>query len=161
MKSKGKTNAIRILEQMGIHFETREYQADESDLSARAVALKVNLPLEQVFKTLVLKGDRTGHLVAVIPGNREADMKALAALSGNKRVELIDLKDLQPLTGYVRGGCSPVGMKRHFPTYIDESARSFPFISVSAGVRGMQVLMNPHDLLRATSGSWGKISREG
>ncbi|EHM10810.1 ybaK/ebsC protein [Thermanaerovibrio velox DSM 12556] len=159
MKHKAKTNAVRIMESMGIDFRLEEYEVDPSDLSAQAVASKVGLPLRQVFKTLVLKGDKTGHLVAVIPGDKELDTKALAAESGNKRVELVNLKDLQPLTGYVRGGCSPVGMRKQFPTYVDQSAREFPFVSVSAGLRGLQVLIAPEDLIRACSGKWASIAR--
>lgn len=158
-KSKAKTNAVRILESLGVQFNMAEYQVDPSDLSAQAVASKVGLPPGQVFKTLVLKGDRTGHLVAVVPGDRELDTKALAAISGNKRVELINPKDLQPLTGYVRGGCSPLGMRKQFPTYLDESAKDFPFISVSAGARGLQLFIAPEDLIRVCSGQWGRISR--
>ncbi|MCX7828758.1 MAG: Cys-tRNA(Pro) deacylase [Thermanaerothrix sp.] len=159
MKQKAKTNAVRILESLEIEFKLAEYPVDPSDLSAQAVASKVGLPLGQVFKTLVLKGDKTGYLVAVVPGDMELDTKALAAESGNKKVELVNLKDLQPLTGYVRGGCSPVGMKKQFPTYVDQRAKEFPFISVSAGLRGLQVFIAPDDLIRACSGRWASIAR--
>ncbi len=134
---------------MGISYEVREYEVDESDLSAGTVAAKVGLPLEQVFKTLVVTGDKTGVMLAIIPGDSELDLDALAKASGNKRVSMLPLKDVQPITGYIRGGVSPLGTKKQFPTYLDETAILFPFISISAGMRGMQLLLNPDDLIRA------------
>ena len=144
------TNVMRILEKQGIRFSSKEYEYDESDLSGQHAAEALGLPPEKVFKTLVAAGDKTPHCVFVIPVAEELDLKKCAAVSGNKRVELIHVKELQPLTGYLRGGCSPIGMKKHFPTYIDETALMFDFISVSAGQRGVQVLLDPEDLIRMT-----------
>lgn len=143
-----KTNAIRILESHKIKFETVYYEVDENDLSGETAALKVGAEPETVFKTLVCIGDKTGHVVFCIPVITELNLKKAAAASGNKKVEMIKLKDLLPLTGYVRGGCSPVGMKKLFPTYIDETAQLFENIYVSAGVRGMQMKLSPDDLLK-------------
>ena len=156
-----KTNAARILEGLKIPFTLKEYPVDESDLSAEHVAQQVGLPANQVFKTLVARGDRTGVLVAVVPGDGELDPKALAAASGNKKVELIALKELQPLTWYLRGGCSPLGMKKKYPVFLDESARSFPFVSVSAGLRGLQLFLEPEHLRAACDGTWAALSRPG
>jgi Cys-tRNA(Pro)/Cys-tRNA(Cys) deacylase len=146
-----KTNAVRILEKNKITFQTFEYQWSEDDLSAEAVAAKINAPIEQVFKTLVARGNNNGIAVFVIPGNKELSLKKAAAESGNKKMELIQLKELLPLTGYQRGGCSPIGMKKEYPTFIDKSALDSDAIYVSAGSRGMQVLVNPNDLLTVTS----------
>ncbi len=143
-----KTNAVRLLDREGIRYALREYQVDESDLSAPHVAAAVGLPPEQVFKTLVVRGDRTGVLLAAIPGNLELDLKALAAASGNKRVELVALKEVLGLTGYVRGGVSPLGGKKAYPLYVDETADLWDVIAVSAGVRGMQMLLAPDDLVK-------------
>lgn len=154
-----KTNAARILDRAGIHYETREYQVDLEDLSAVHVAGAIGLPPEQVFKTLVVRGDRTGVLLASIPGNAELDLKALAAGSGNKKVELVPVKEVLNLTGYVRGGVSPVGTKKAYPLYLDGSARNWPFISVSAGVRGTQMLVAPEDLVRVVEATECAISR--
>ena len=141
-----KTNAMRILEQAGIPFETLSYEVDENDLSGVHLASVLNLPPEQVFKTLVAKGDKNGHCVFVIPVAEELDLKKCARASGNKRVEMIPMKELLPLTGYIRGGCSPVGMKKPFPTYFDETATLFDRIYVSAGVRGKQFCLDPVSL---------------
>lgn len=154
-----KTNAARLLEGLKIPHTLQEYPVDESDLSAEHVAREVGLPLNQVFKTLVARGDRTGVIVAVLPGGGELDPKALASVSGNKKVDLVPLKEVQPLTGYLRGGCSPLGMKKKYPVFLDESARSFPFISVSAGLRGLQVYLAPEDLRRACEGTWAPLAR--
>lgn len=154
-----KTNAIRQLDIMKIQYETREYEVDESDLSAITVAKKVDLPLEQVFKTLVAHGDKTGVFLAIIPGGDELDLKAAAAVTGNKKVEMVPLKDVQPLTGYIRGGVSPIGTKKSYPVYLDDTASSFPFIAVSAGQRGMQVLINPDDLVKATNAELAKLHK--
>lgn len=143
-----KTNALRILDREGIHYDLREYEVDENDLSAVHVAAAVALPPEQVFKTLVARGDRTGILLAAIPAPSALDLKALAAASGNKKVELVALKEILGLTGYIRGGCSPVGARKPYPLYLDESADVWDFISVSAGVRGLQMLIAPVDLAR-------------
>src|SRR5690349_8748087 len=145
-----KTNAVRILEAAGIHYELREYQVDEDDLSAPSVAAKIGMPPEQVFKTLVARGDRTGVLMACIPANAELDLKALAAASGNKKVELVPVKEVLGLTGYIRGGVSPVGTKKPYPLFLDETAGLWDVISVSAGLRGRQMLLAPADLTRIT-----------
>ena len=142
------TNVMRILEKQGISFTSREYEYDENDLSGTHAAEALGLPAEKVFKTLVAAGDRLPHCVFVIPVAEELDLKKCASASGNKRVELIHVKELLPLTGYVRGGCSPIGMKKRLPTFIDETALLHDFISVSAGQRGVQVYLNPEDLLR-------------
>ena len=154
-----KTNAVRILDRLGISYELREYAVDESDLSAPTVARKVGLPLEQVFKTLVTRGDGRDVVLACIPGGEELDLKALAAASGHKHAEMAALRDVQPLTGYVRGGVSPVGTKKTYPFVLDETALAYPFVAVSAGVRGMQMLVAPADLLRATEGRTARIGR--
>jgi Cys-tRNA(Pro)/Cys-tRNA(Cys) deacylase len=141
-----KTNALRILEKLGIPYEIREYPVDENDLSATHVADQIGLPHGQVFKTLVARGDKTGVLLACIPSGCELDVKKLARASGNKKVELAPLKEVLPLTGYVRGGVSPVGVKKRYPVFLHESALDWPFISLSAGARGCQMLINPNDL---------------
>jgi Cys-tRNA(Pro)/Cys-tRNA(Cys) deacylase len=145
-----KTNAVRMLERAGVQYEVREYPVDEQDLSAPHVAEAVGMPPEQVFKTLVARGDRSGVLLACIPGNFELDLKALAAASGNKKVELVPLKEVLGLTGYIRGGVSPVGTRKPYPVYLDETAELWDAIAVSAGIRGMQMLLAPADLARIT-----------
>jgi Cys-tRNA(Pro)/Cys-tRNA(Cys) deacylase len=145
-----KTNAARLLDSAGIQYELREYEVDENDLSAPHVAEMIGMPPEQVFKTLVARGDRTGVLMGCIPANTELDLKALANASGNKKVELVAVKEVLPLTGYIRGGVSPVGTRKPYPLYLDETADIWDVISVSAGVRGCQMLIAPHDLVRAT-----------
>jgi len=154
-----KTNAARILDGLEIDYKLCEYEVDESDLSAESVAKKVNLPLEQVFKTLVARGDKTGVLLACIPGGMELDLKAIAEISGNKKVEMVPLKEVQPLTGYIRGGVSPIGTKKHFPLYLDERAVKFPFISISAGIRGCQIFIEPGNLLKVLQAKTGSLSR--
>ncbi len=142
------TNVMRILEKQGIRFTSREYEYDENDLSGTHAAQALGLPAEKVFKTLVAAGDRLPHCVFVIPVAEELDLKKCASASGNKRVELIHVKELLPLTGYLRGGCSPIGMKKRLPTFIDETALLNDFISVSAGQRGVQVYLDPEDLVK-------------
>ena len=142
----------------GIHYELREYEVDEDDLSAPRVAEKIGMPPEQVFKTLVARGDRTGVLMACIPANTELDLKALAAASGNKKVELVAVKEVLPLTGYIRGGVSPIGVRKPYPFYLDETAILFDVISVSAGVRGCQLVLAPDDLARITEATYGAIA---
>ncbi|MBM7868357.1 Cys-tRNA(Pro) deacylase [Heliobacterium gestii] len=154
-----KTNAARLLDQMKIAYELIEYDVDESDLSAVTVAAKSGLPIEQVYKTLVARGDKTGVLLACIPGDQELDLKALAVLSGNKKVDTVPLKEVQPLTGYIRGGVSPVGTKKKYPLFVDERIESVQRVSVSAGIRGCQMALSPADLLRATGGRCGRISK--
>ncbi|WCN37979.1 Cys-tRNA(Pro) deacylase [Aneurinibacillus uraniidurans] len=155
-----KTNAVRQLDQNKIPYELRTYTVDESDLSASTVAAKINFPLPQVYKTLVARGDKTGVLLACIPGDKELDLKALASLSSNKKVEVVPLKDVQPLTGYIRGGVSPLGLKKKYPFFLEEAALSFDTISISAGVRGCQVLLNPQHLVSLTRAACGSISKD-
>ena len=145
-----KTNAARLLDAAGIAYELIPYAVDESDLSAVHVAASLGEDVEQVFKTIVLRGDRTGHFVCIVPGEHEVDLKMAARASGNKKCELLPLKELLPTTGYIRGGCSPIGMKKKFPTYLDETATLCDVIAVSAGVRGAQLLLHPDDLIRYT-----------
>lgn len=141
-----KTNAVRMLEAAGIKFRTAEYKVDENDLSGMHVAEQLGQPPEQVFKTLVLKGEKTGYLVCCIPVNAELDLKKAAKAAKDKKVEMLHMKDLLSVTGYIRGGCSPVGMKKKFPTFIDETAILFDEIAVSAGIRGAQIIVEPNAL---------------
>lgn len=150
-----KTNAARILDRQKINYELVTYEVDESDLSAPTVAKKIGYPVEQVFKTLVLRGDKTGVLVCIIPGQAELDLKAAAKASGNKNVAMVPLKEILELTGYIRGGCSPLGMKKNYPVYVDQSCANFEFIFVSAGMRGLQLKINPDDLIRASGAKTG------
>ena len=153
-----KTNAARILDALGIRYELREYEVDEADLTAQSVARKVGLPAEQVFKTLVARGDRTGVCLAVVPGDAQLELKALARLSGDRKVETVALKEVQPLTGYVRGGVTVLGCKKKYPVFADETIELFDLISVSAGARGTQLLLSPADYLKATQATLGPIS---
>ena len=155
-----KTNAIRILEGLGIRFEVREYEFDPEDLSAETVAAKVGLPSEQVFKTLIVRGDRNGLCFAVVPGNMELDGKALAKLTGDRRVEMVPLKDVQALTGYIRGGVTAMGAKKDFPVYADETIEICDVMSISAGQRGMQILLAPADYIRAVKATIGPIAKD-
>ncbi len=155
-----KTNAARLLDTLGIRYELRDYDVDPEDLSAETVAAKVGMPPEQVFKTLVARGDRTGVLMAVVPGNGELDLKALARLSGDRKVDTVPLKELQPLTGYIRGGVTALGGKKEYPVFVDETLELFDVIAVSAGVRGTQLVLAPADYLRVTKGKVGPISRD-
>lgn len=143
-----KTNAARLLDKAKIAYELIPYAVDESDLSATHVAESLGEHIEQVFKTLVLHGDKTGYFVCVIPGDHEIDLKLAAKASGNKKCDLIPMKELLPLTGYIRGGCSPIGMKKHFPTYLHDTILNFPAVYISAGVRGLQIKIAPEDLIR-------------
>jgi Cys-tRNA(Pro)/Cys-tRNA(Cys) deacylase len=154
-----KTNAVRLLDAARIGYELREYDVDPEDLSAETVAAKVNLPLEQVFKTLVMRGDRNGVCLAVVPGNTVVDEKALAKLTGDRRIEMAPLKEVQALTGYIRGGVTALAGKRDYPVYVDETAELFDVISVSAGMRGLQILLAPGDYLRITKAKLGAIGR--
>ncbi|HEV8579628.1 MAG TPA: Cys-tRNA(Pro) deacylase [Thermoanaerobaculia bacterium] len=155
-----KTNAARLLDSLGIAYELREYEVDPEDLSAETVARKVGLPPEQVFKTLVARGDRTGVLLAVVPGDAELDLKAIARLSGDRKVELVPLREVQPLTGYVRGGVTALAARKGYPVFADETLELFDVVSVSAGVRGTQILLAPADYLRAVGARMGAIGRE-
>ena len=145
-----RTNAMRLLDAAGIRYRTAEYDYDESDLSGLHAAEQIDLPAEQVFKTLVTRGDRTGINVFCIPVTDELDLRRAASLSGNKKLELIHVKELLPLTGYIRGGCSPIGMKKKYPTYVDETCILFDEIAVSAGMRGEQIILSPQDLMDYT-----------
>lgn len=142
-----KTNAARLLDKAGVKYELIPYAVDENDLAATHVAQELGEPIEQVFKTLVLKGDRTGEFVCVIPGDMEVDLKVAARISGNKSCDMLHLKDLLPTTGYIRGGCSPIGMKKPFPTFIFESALLYDYIYISAGQRGLQIRISPEELI--------------
>lgn len=148
-----KTNAARLLDKDKIAYELVPYEVDENDLSCVHVAASLGENIEQVFKTLVLHGDKSGYFVCIIPGEHEVDLKMAAKVSGNKKCDLIPMKELLPLTGYIRGGCSPIGMKKHFPTYIHHTCMDFPFIYVSAGIRGLQVKLAPADLIRVSQAS--------
>lgn len=147
MKKIAKTNVARLLDRAKIKYELVPYVVDENDLSAGHIAEQLGENIEQVFKTLVLRGDKTGHFVCVIPGEDEVDLKKAAKVSGNKKAELIHMKELLPTTGYIRGGCSPIGMKKPFPTFFHESCQMHSYIYVSAGVRGLQLKINPSDLV--------------
>lgn len=146
-----KTNAARILDKLKIPYEIKTYEVDENDLSAVHVAETAGLDIETVFKTLVTRGDKSGVIMAIINGNDEINLKNLAKASGNKSVEMIALKELLPLTGYVRGGCSPLGAKKDYPVYLDSKALTHEKISISAGQRGMQIILSPQDLVKATN----------
>jgi len=154
-----KTNAARLLDRLGVAYELREYEVDPGDLAAEAVARKIGLPPEQVFKTLVMRGERHGVLLAVVPAHAEADLKALARVTGDRGVAPVALREVEPLTGYVRGGVSALGAKRTYPVVLDESALRFERISVSAGVRGTQLLVAPADYARAVGARTAAVSR--
>ncbi|MCR5757418.1 MAG: Cys-tRNA(Pro) deacylase [Selenomonas sp.] len=158
-KKEAKTNAARILDTLGISYELKTYEVDESDLSAVHVAESVGMPIEMVYKTLVCRGDKNGVLMAVIPGGGELDLKALAAASGNKRVEMVHLKEVFGLTGYIRGGCSPLGAKKDYPVYLDDSAKQQEVIAISAGKRGEQIILKPADLVQAAKATLAAVSR--
>jgi Cys-tRNA(Pro)/Cys-tRNA(Cys) deacylase len=154
-----KTNAARLLDQMGIHYGLREYDVDPNDLAAETVAAKIGLPPEQVFKTLVARGDRNGVCMAVIPGDEELNLKALAAVALEKKIDLVPVKELQSLTGYIRGGVTTLAAKRDFPVYVDETIELFDTVSISAGVRGLQIVLSPSDYLRATKGKLAALGQ--
>ena len=153
-----KTNAARILDGLAIAYEIKTYAVDESDLSAVHVAQISGLDIKMIFKTLVARGDKSGVIMAVIGGDDELDLKALAKASGNKSVEMIALKELLPLTGYVRGGCSPLGAKKNYPVYLDSRALTLDKISISAGLRGMQLVLKPQDLIKAVNATVAELS---
>lgn len=154
-----KTNAARKLDMLGISYELRDYEIDEADLSAESVAQKIGLPPAQVFKTLVARGDKTGVLLAVVPGDAELDLKALAKVSGNRKADTVPLKEVQPLTGYIRGGVTAIACKKPYPVFVDESIELHDIVSISAGARGTQILLAPADYLRATSATVGPIAK--
>lgn len=148
MKKINKTNAARLLDKAKVPYELIPYEVDENDLSCVHVAASLGEDIECVFKTLVLQGDKSGYFVCVIPGEHEVDLKLAAKVSGNKKCDLIPMKELLPLTGYIRGGCSPIGMKKTFPTYIHTTCLNFSFIYICAGQRGLQLKLAPQDLIR-------------
>lgn len=153
-----KTNVARLMDKAGVAYELIPYEFDEQDLGAEHVAEALGEDIRQVFKTIVLHGDKTGHIVCVVPGNSTVNLKKAARASGNKKVEPLPLKDLLPTTGYIRGGCSPIGMKKRFPTYFHQTATDFPHIYVSAGQRGLQIKISPTDLLRESGGMVADIA---
>jgi Cys-tRNA(Pro)/Cys-tRNA(Cys) deacylase len=155
-----KTNAVRLLDALKVAYELREYEVDPDDLAAESVAEKIGMPAEQVFKTLVARGDRNGVCFAVIPGNYELDLKALAAATGDRKIQLVPLKEVQPLTGYIRGGVTALAAKREFPVFLDETAEIFDLISISAGVRGTQIMISPADYIRAVDAKVAAIAVE-
>lgn len=150
MKHNKKTNAARKLDDFKIDYQLMEYAVDEEHLDAVHAAASIGMPADQIFKTLVVRGDKHGVMFAVIPGDGELDLKELAKVSGNKRAELVPLKEVLPLTGYIRGGCSPLGAKKAYPVFMDASSNKWEKIAISAGQRGMQILASPQDLQRAT-----------
>ena len=154
-----KTNAARLLDSLGIAYEVREYEVDPDDLAAESVARKVGLPPEQVFKTLVARGDKHGVCFAVVPGDQQLDLKALAHLSGDKKIDTVPLKEVQPLTGYIRGGVTALAAKKNYPVYADETIELFEVISISAGVRGAQLILAPAGYLRAVNAKTGPIAK--
>lgn len=155
-----KTNAVRLLDRLGIPHELLAYEFDPDDLAAETVARKVGLPPEQVFKTLVVRGDRHGVALAVVPGNAQLDLKALAKTTGDKKAETVSLKDVEPLTGYIRGGVTALACKKAYPVYLDETARLFDRIAVSAGIRGLQIVLAPEDYIRAAAARVAPIARD-
>ena len=155
-----KTNAARLLDSAGVTYEIREYEVDPEDLAAESVAAKVGLPPEQVFKTLVARGDRNGVCFAVVPGDQQLDLKALAKLSGDRKIDTVPLKEVQPLTGYVRGGVTALAAKKSYPVFVDETIELFDTISISAGMRGAQIILAPADYIRVTEARVGAIAKE-
>ncbi|MEN6536926.1 MAG: Cys-tRNA(Pro) deacylase [Bryobacteraceae bacterium] len=155
-----KTNAVRLLDTLGIKYELRDYKIDPEEFDAELVAQKVGLPAEQVFKTLIARGDRNGVCMAVVPANMELDEKALARLTGDRKIEMVARKEVQPLSGYIPGGVTALACKRDYPVFVEETIELFDVISVSAGVRGTQILLAPSDYLAATHGTAGAISRD-
>jgi Cys-tRNA(Pro)/Cys-tRNA(Cys) deacylase len=154
-----KTIAARMLDQMKINYELRAYEVDENELDAITVARKVDMPPEATFKTLVARGDKSGVVMACIPGNGELDLRKFAVVTGNKKVELVPVREIQSLTGYIRGGVSPLGSKKKYPLFLDESALGHQRISVSAGQRGLQMILSPGDLQKATQANWVLITK--
>jgi Cys-tRNA(Pro)/Cys-tRNA(Cys) deacylase len=155
-----KTNAVRLLERLGVPFELRAYEVDPDDLAAETVARKVGMPAEQVFKTLVARGDKYGVCLAVVPGNCALDLKALARATGDKKIDTVPLKDVEPLTGYIRGGVTALACKKPYPVFLDETAQLFDVISISAGLRGLQVLIAPDDYIRVVEARVAPIAKD-
>ena len=154
-----KTNAARFLDNLNIEYRLMEYEVDESNVSAEAVANKTNLPLEQVFKTLVAQGRQVRYRIGMYSRGGPVGSEEVVEISGNKKVEMVPVKEIQALTGYIRGGVSPIGTKKHYPVYLDESALKFPFVAISAGVRGCQILLDPKNLSKAVEAQFSSISR--
>lgn len=154
-----KTNVARILDKQKISYELIPYVVDENDLGAQHVADSLGEDINQVFKTILVHGDKIGYLMCVVPGNLEVDLKGAAKVSGNKKIETVPLKDLTPLTGYIRGGCSPLGLKKNYPIFMHETCNNFPYIYVSAGERGLQLKIAPADLIKACRATVGSIAR--
>jgi Cys-tRNA(Pro)/Cys-tRNA(Cys) deacylase len=155
-----KTNAVRLLERLGLNFELREYEVDPDDLAAETVARKIGMPLEQVFKTLVARGDKHGVCLAVIPGDCQLDLKTLARATSNKKIDTVPLKDVEPLTGYIRGGVTALACKKDYPVFVDETAQLWDIISVSAGMRGLQVVLAPDDYIKVVKATVAPISQK-
>lgn len=155
-----KTNAVRLLDSLGIPYELREYEVDPNDLSAETVAAKIDFPIDQTFKTLVARGDRNGVMFAVIPGNAALDLKSLAKASGDRKADTVALKEVEPLTGYIRGGVTALAAKREYPVYLDEFAQIYDRISISAGCRGLQILLAPADYVRAVAAVYAPIAKD-
>lgn len=160
MATKKKTNAIRLLEKHNKTYEIIEYQYDPENLDVAKIAADNQLELASIYKTLVLKGDKTGVWVAVVPGNKTLSLKAMAQASSNKKVAMVPVKEIQGLTGYIRGGCSPIGMKKAYPVVIDDSAQALDMVFVNAGQRGILFGVNPHDLQEVSQAVWGEISED-
>ena len=158
--SQSKTNAVRLLDRLAVRYELREYEIDPEDLAAETVARKVGLPPEQVFKTLVARGDKHGVCLAVVPGHCELDLKALARATGDKKIDTVPLKEVEPLTSYIRGGVTALACKKPYPVYLDETAQLFDVISISAGLRGLQILIAPDDYIRAVDAQVAPIAKE-
>jgi Cys-tRNA(Pro)/Cys-tRNA(Cys) deacylase len=154
-----KTNAVRILDRLGIAYELRTYQVDPEDLSAATVAAKIGFPLEQTWKTLVARGDRGGVCFAVLAGDAELDLKALARATGDRKIDTVALKEVQPLTGYIRGGVTVLGARKAYPVFVDETIELYDRVSISGGMRGLQVLLAPTDYVRATAAKVAPIAR--
>lgn len=154
-----KTNAARLLDSLGIEYQIREYEVDPDDLTAETVANKVGMPPEQVFKTLVARGDRNGVCFAVVPGDQQLDLKALAKLSGDRKIDTVGLKEVQPLTGYIRGGVTALAAKKAYSVFADETIELFDAISISSGTRGAQIILAPSDYIRATNARVGPIAK--
>lgn len=155
-----KTNAARLLDSLNIPYKVREYDVDPDDLAAESVARKVGLPPEQVFKTLVARGDKHGVCFAVVPGDQQLDLKGLAQLTGDKKIDTVALKEVQPLTGYIRGGVTALAAKKNYPVFADETIELFDEISISSGMRGAQLILSPSDYIRATGATLGAIAKE-
>ena len=155
-----KTNAVRALDKAGIAYELRSYEIDESDLSAERAAAKLGMAPETVFKTLITRGDKTGPLLACIPAGTELDLRALGEVSGNKRVEMVPLKEVLDLTGYMRGAVTPLAVKKPYPVFVDETVELWPIVGISGGMRGLEILLAPADLLRLTGATLADIARQ-